>query len=243
MRLISLLSTAFLLLCSLQLAAQTDPQDALAIQKLHGLLQSECPSGTDPATMGEEAIQTKRGTVTVGQEVKQSSQQGALWLYSCAYHIRIDGKNRKEFSTVSVGLGKNETEARQNSIREWISYFGVAFSDWVYERNSIDLGSYQVYTGLMRLRGGQPGDWVLGDRGYHEDLLANIDPVLERKLKKGLSGLDMKINVQPSGAISGECLLSGKRSTAVLSELLEMPWPSNKSYLLRQFYLLDRVKK
>lgn len=184
----------------------------------------------------------KKIKVSVITEFDESNQ--GKYVFAGKFVTEIIDSKENSFSVGSIGIGEDRKDAVTTFIDEWIGLFGTAFSDMLANSNSIKVENYQIFSGLMGIRGEKPTNgWVNGSSEMNKKIISALLPII-KKSNKDLNATNLMITVSEKGEIDGECRLNNEVSQEVINELKKLKWDKGSSiYMFKQFYIINKVEK
>ena len=202
-----------------KLATKNDPQLGLVVK-------------ADGVSIREHAI-------TIVPVSERVGKMGGKPFSAARFEVTLDGHKDEKLTFGSVGIGDSEEDARATAVAEWYMSFGAALLNALAGKSaSVSQNGYAVYPGGMGLRGGAPKDWMDGSDSMHHRILSSLARGLP-KPDSAIHTLDLKVAVNPKGAVEGDCRLDGMPAPQVLSILKSLAWPKQATgYLLKQAYVL-----
>ena len=183
--------------------------------------------------------------IDVGPAVEQCGNKDGLWFCGVRFDLLLNGKKAQRFTSGMVGQGNSKEEAGKDAVADWLALFGESFAPAMLKLdNGIDVGGFIAYPGAMQIRGTPPGEWIDATHPMHKRVLSVLLPILaEPNDGSSPMTLNLRVEVNANGKITGECRKNGELSAQVLTSLAQLPWPKPKTgslYMFKQYYILSR---
>ena len=169
--------------------------------------------------------------------------RGASHISAARFEITINDQKRPELTFGSIGIGGSPEDATKTAVFEWYMAAGQAlFAAISGEPTESKFPGVSIYPGLMGVRGEHPDGWLDGTPKMNARIFEVIKEQVPATQK--LNAIDLKIVVNATGSVDGQCTVNGRESAAAIEELRKLDWPETKSsYMLKQTYIITRTPK
>lgn len=231
------LLSALICLAALSGAAQSTDLEKLAVNKLSEAIKKESKDVAFELKDGH--LYVDRKLVTVSTVVEHDLVRNGVYIYAVRFDTTIG--QGKTFSVGSVGVGKDKNDAIDNSLNEWVDYFGKALTRFWAGSGIKANDGFEFYPGFAGIRGEDPEGWLKGTVEMHDKLITALVPTLKDEAGE-LHSVSIMIT-SSDGVLSGECRIDNEVSGKLLERLKKLDWKTDKSYIFKQYYLVTRNRQ
>jgi hypothetical protein len=168
-------------------------------------------------------------------------RQGKI-IVAMRFEFVVDSAPRPEAVFGAIGIADTRQEAIAVGLGEWYLGFALPFFQALGEKKpSLVIADYDVFAGVLGLRGGNAQGWVDGSEAMNRKILEVVLSTLPRQ--GDVVTFDLKVMVPPAGQPQSECRISGAVSTETASRLIALDWPRTADgYIFKQAFVLRRKK-
>ncbi len=185
------------------------------------------------------AVVIGRHTIGITPTSEQAGEMQGKFLSAARFEVTLNGRREETLTFGALGIGDSAKDARAAAVEEWYMTFGAAlFQATAARPSALTKDGWSIYPGATGLRGKANDGWIDGTEAMHGILLGALAGFLP-KPDAEMHTFDIKLSVNPTGLIEGECRFDGKPSSEVVAALKRLSWPpTGTGYLFKQAYVL-----
>lgn len=213
--------------------------ESTSLQQLYKMVQrlkgdsSKVILSNNELLMGDTSVRLK-------VDIEFDGKKDDKWILATNFSTVYKAGVVTEMSIGSIGIGLTKQEALNICIEEWLTSFGIPFTNLLSDTMGFEMAGLKIFPGPMGTRGDLPKNtWLAGDAAMHEKIIAQIKKQI-LNAPGTIVPVDIKMMVGQN-VIEGDCKISNNNSLDMLASLKLLTWPaSNSEFMFKQVYLIQK---